>query len=73
MKNHDKAKIIIEWQIKQNLQAGILKIDQKSYIYNLLEAKEISLYHPIVILIKVGSTLSLNQDENYVKSDLIVY
>ena len=54
IKDPGKAKTIIRWEIRLDLQARILKIDQKSYIRNLLEAEEISLCHSTVFPIKAG-------------------
>lgn len=51
----------------------MLKIDQKSYICNLLEAKKMSLYHPKVFSMKAGSVLSLNQVEDQIEVDLTIY
>ena len=73
IKDLGEAKTIIGWEIEQDLQARILKINQKSYIYNLLEAKKMSSCHPIVFPIKVGFTLLLNQARDYDQSNLIIY
>ena len=61
MRDLSEAKTIIGWEIKQDLQAGTLQINQKGYIWNLLEAKKMSLCHPTVLPMKVGSMISFNQ------------
>lgn len=61
IKDLSKTKIIIRWDIIQNLQARTLKIDKNGYTCNLLEAKEMSLCHQTVFLGKAGSALFLGQ------------
>lgn len=53
MKDLGKAKISIGWEITRDLKVVTLKIDQKSYICNLLEAKKMSLCYPTVFPIKL--------------------
>ena len=43
MRDLGKLKSIIGWEIIQDIQAGILKIDQKEYIQDFLESEGISL------------------------------
>lgn len=48
----------------------MLKINQKGYICNLLEAKGISLYHLIVFLMKAYSALFFDQVGDHIQVDL---
>ena len=57
----------------RDLQAGILKIDQKKYIQDLLESEEISSCHPTMLLIKAGSSLILDQAGDYLPTKMVVY
>lgn len=73
MKDLSEAKLIIGWEIKWDLQVGTLKIDQKSYICNLLEAKRQSSCHLILFPIKPGSMVSLNQAGDYDQLVFMIY
>ena len=46
MKDLDKAKTIIRWEITQELSLDTLKIDQKGYIQDLFESKEMTFLPP---------------------------
>ena len=50
-----------------------MKIDQKSYIQNLLESERMSLYYSTIFPMKVGSSLTLDQAGDHLPTDLIVY
>lgn len=50
-----------------------MKIDDKTYIQNLLEAKRMSFCHSIVLSIKTGLSFILNQAKNLFKTDMILY
>ena len=65
--------MIIRWEVIQDPQAGILKIDQNSYICNLVKAKKISLCQPTIFLIKAGSAPFLNQVKDHIQADLTIY
>lgn len=52
MKDLGEAKIIIGWEIARDFKAGILKIDLKSYIRDLLEFEGMTLCHPTVPPVK---------------------
>lgn len=51
----------------------MLKIDQKRYIKDLFEAKEINSYYATILFIKVGSLISINKAGNDKPADLAVY
>lgn len=73
MKDLGEAKTIIGWETTQDLSAGTLKIDQKAYIQDLLESEGMTSCHPIVLLIKAGSALFLDQAGDHQQTDLIAY
>lgn len=66
MKEIGKVKTIIGWEITRDLQAKTLKIDQKGYIRNLLEAERMSLCHPTVLPIKASLVLFLDQARDHI-------
>ncbi len=49
IKDLGEAKVIIEWEITKDLEAKILKIDQKVYIRDLLESEGMSSCHPTIL------------------------
>lgn len=50
-----------------------MKIDQKEYIQDFLKSEGMSLCHPTVFPMKVGSSLILDQVGDYLITDMIVY
>lgn len=52
MKDLGETKTIIGWEIARDFKAGILKIDLKSYIRDLLESEGMTLCHPTVPPVK---------------------
>ena len=73
MKDLGNIKMIIGWEILQDVQVGTLKIDQKTYIQDLFEVKKMSLYHLMVFSMKAGSSISLNQANDYIPANLVTY
>lgn len=73
MKDLSKVKKIIGWEINRDLVVDILKIDQKSYIQDLFDIKEITSCHPTILLVKTGSTLFLDQVGDHQQTNLTVY
>ena len=71
MKDLEEAKKIIGWEITR--EKGILKIDQKRYIRDLLESEGIILCYTTVLPVKAGSTLFLDQAEDHQQVDLTEY
>ena len=55
------------------MQAATLIIDQKAYIRDFLECKGMSSCYLIVLLMKAGSSLVLNQTGGFIKADMNVY
>lgn len=60
IKDLGKVKTIIGWEIMQNLKAQTMKINQKGYICNVLEAEGMSLCHLTMLLIKSNSAFFLD-------------
>ena len=73
MKDLGEAKAIIGWEITRDIQAGTLKIDQKGYIRDLLESESMSPYHPTILPVKAGSTLTLDQVDDHTPADMVAY
>ena len=71
MKDLAEAKMILGWEITR--EKGILKIDQKEYIRDLLVSEGMISCHATVISVKVGSTLVLDQVEDHHQVDLSKY
>ena len=65
IKDLGEVKTIIKWEITQDLTAGILKIDQKGYIQDLLKAERMTSCHPNILPVKAGSTFFLDQAGNH--------
>lgn len=65
MKDLGKAKKIIGWEITQNLVTGTLNINQKGYIQNLLEFKEMTFYYPTILPVKATPAFFLDQASNH--------
>ena len=63
MKNLGEAKKIIGWEITR--EKGILKIDPKGYIRDLLESEGMRSCHATVLSVKAGSTLILDQADDH--------
>lgn len=61
MKDLDEAKIIIKWEITEDLEVRTLKIDQKAYIQDPLESERITLFYSTIPLIKTSLALFLDQ------------
>lgn len=73
MKNLGKIKVIIEQKSTRDLQVKILKIDQKTYIQDLLKTKNMSSCYLTIFLIKTVSTIPINQISNNIVIDLTLF
>lgn len=60
MNDLSKAKTITGWEITRDMEAGMLKIDQKRFISDFLKAERITSYYAIVLSIKAGSFITIN-------------
>lgn len=73
MKDLGEAKVFIGWEITRDLQAKSLKIDQKTYIRDLLESEGMSSCHPNVVPMKAGSTILMDQVGDDARADIAPY
>lgn len=73
IKDLGEARMIIGWEITRDLEAGTLKIDQKGYIRDLLEAEGMTSCHPTVLPIKAESFISMDQASDDSPADLAAY
>ena len=73
IKDLGEVKTIIGWEITQDLATSTLKINLKKYIQNLLKSDGMTSCHPIVLLVKAGSTLFLDQAGDHQQANLIAY
>lgn len=73
MKDLGKAKTIIRWEITKDIEAKTLKIYQKKYIRDFLEAKEITSYYITVSSIKTRSFISMDQADDDNPANLVIY
>lgn len=73
VKNLDKVKIIIGWQIIRNLAMRTFKVSQSIYIRDLLKKENLTNCNFSITLIKAGSTIKMNKLDDYKEADLGVY
>lgn len=73
MKDLSKAKTIIRWEIIRNIEIGTLKIDQRQFIYDFLEAEEMTSCHATIFPIGVKLFISTDQASHYNSADFITY
>lgn len=64
-------KIIISWQVTQSL--SMLKIDQLTFICNLIEEKSMQDCNLVSTSIKIGNFIEMQGKNDYKKVDLEVY
>lgn len=60
MKSLGKATTIIGWKITRDMEARTLRINQKRYIQDLLEAKGMTSCHATVFPIEAELFISIN-------------
>lgn len=60
IKDLGKIKKIIRWEIIRDMEVEMLKIDQKEYIWDLLEVEIITLCHAIILPIKARLFISID-------------
>ena len=58
MKDLGEAKKMIGWEITR--EKSIFKINQKGYIWDLLESEGMTLYHATILPVNAGSILILD-------------
>lgn len=70
IKNLDKRKIIIRWQITRNIAVCIMKIDQSAFIKNLIIQKKLIKYNTNVIVMKARLDIEMFKLDNYKETNL---
>lgn len=73
MKNLEKVRTIISWQVTRDHKAKTLKIDQSSFIRNLIKSKDMMDYNSINILMKKGCFIEMSKSGNYQEVDIKPY
>lgn len=73
IKNLDKRKIIIRWQIIRNVAVCIIKIDQSAFIKNLVIQKRLIKCNTNVITMKARSDIEIFKLDNYKETNLQIY
>lgn len=68
-----KVKMIIGWEVIQNLKAAILKINQSAFIKKLFEQKNLADYNSINIFMITESIINMNNTNNYKKTYIKAY
>lgn len=70
MKNLGDIKTIIAWQITKNTSARNIKLNQLTFIQNLVTEKELIDCNANVILIKARSAIEIIKTNDYKKTNL---
>lgn len=73
MKNLEKVRTIISWQVTRDHKAETLKIDQSSFIRDLIKSKNMMDYNSINILMKKGCFIEMSKSGNYEEVDIKPY
>lgn len=73
MKNLVETKKIIRQKITDNIKVKMLKINQKKYILDFLEAKKMTSYYTTVFSIKTKLFILLNKTDNNNTINLVIY
>lgn len=68
-----KVKTIIRWQIGQDTIAGIMKINQSAFIWNLVIEKGLTRYNANIILIKAGFATKMTKPKDYKNINFSIY
>lgn len=73
MKNFEKIKTIIKWQIIREPLSNIMKIDQSIFIQDLIIDKNLSDYNANIFSIKIVFTINMTEADIYKKENLYIY
>lgn len=73
MKNFEKIKTIIKWQIIREPLSNIMKIDQSIFIQDLIIDKNLSDYNANIFSIKIVFTINITEADIYKKENLYIY
>lgn len=72
-KNLEKVKTIIGWQIYWDFAAGIIKIDQSTFIQDLVIKGRLTNYNANAILIKANLSIEMTSPKDYKEVNLRIY
>lgn len=73
IKDLSEAKTIIRWKIIKDIESKTLKINEKEYIWDLLEVEKMTSCYIIIFSIKAESIISIDQACNDRSIDLVIY
>ena len=70
IKDFGKRKTIIDWQITRDPATRTMKLDQSTFIQNLVIEKNLSNYNANLVLIKANSAINMPKVKNYEEKNL---
>lgn len=70
VKDVGKIKTIIGWQVIQNWDAGILKINQSAFIQDVLEEENLTDCNFVNIPIKAGYFIKILEESDYKETNI---
>ena len=70
MKNLDKVKTIIWWQVTKNIKAGTMMINQSAFVKDFIIEKRLIECNTNIIPMKAGLAIKMSDLENYNKIDI---
>lgn len=73
IKDLDKAKTIIKWEITRDMDVRTLKNDRKKYISDFLETEKMISFYGIIPSIKAGYFIFMDPACNYNSANFTVY
>lgn len=73
MKDLDKVKTIIGWQVTRNTAASTIKINQSAFFRDLIIEKSLIEYNANVIPMKARSSIEMLKLDDYNKTNLNTY
>lgn len=69
----EEIKMIIEWQISKDTVLGTMKIDQSTFIRDMVIKKRLIKYKPNVVPMKANFTIDKSKVKDYKETNLQVY
>lgn len=73
VKDLEKVKIIIRWQVIRDFDIEMLKIDQSAFINNVFKSKNITDYYFVNNLIKAKYFIDMQVLGNYEEAEIKPY
>lgn len=65
LKNLGKVKIIIRWQVTRDMAASIMKINQSSFVRDLIIEEKLTDYNANIIPMKAKSVIKISDPKDY--------